>query len=472
MPAWLDEGPEPTDDDAPPTRVRVLHDEDAWRAKLITRTVAGKKGQPDREVVIPNLANVVTILSDHPAWQGVLAYDLFAERPTTTRAPLWCVEDAPPNVAAGELTETDVARFVLWFSRREALNVPATIVEQAVGVVAEKNPVHPVRDYFRSNKWDATERLPEAAATYFGAESTPYSREIVKRWFISAVARVEHAGAQSDCVLILEGRTGWRKSSAFRALVPVREWYADSGITIGSKDSYQNLHGVLIYGFDELDSLSRSELTATKNFITQTIDRYRPPYGHAPRNFRRQNVFAGTTNKEDYLNDPTGDRRYWPLRVRRPIDPDLIVSDRDQLWAEAVARYDSGERWHVDTPELRRLCEAEQSQRSADDAWAPLVAEWLKRPTVTDPRDNLPMALDLERGVTTTDVLIGAIGMRASDIQRAHEMRAAVVLRQLGLSHVVRDASGARARRYRKPSDVERRLDEDGWPSANPQELN
>ncbi len=449
-----------------PSGVRVEYDLDnAWRERLATRVVEGKNGKPDREVVLPNLANVVLILDAHSAWRGCLAQDLFAERPITTRPPPWHPDTAPPTTRAGELTDTDVTRFILWLYREERLSVPEKIVSQAIGVVAERNPIHPVKNYLRALRWDAKQRLPEAASRYFGAELTDYSKAILPRWFTSAVARVEQPGAQCDCVLVLEGRTGWGKTSLFRALVPVREWYADSGITIGSKDSYQNLHGVWIYGFDELDSLGKSELTATKNFITQTFDRFRPPFGKVPRNFQRQNVFVGTTNKDDYLNDPTGDRRYWPLRVRRPIDVEALVRDRDQLWAEAVARYDSGEPWHVDTPELRRLCEAEQRTRAADDAWAPLVATWLDHPTRRD-SDGHERLLDISDGVTTTDVLLGAIFMKAADITRADETRAGVVLRQLGLSHVQRDPSGARVRRYRKPSDEEARLAEEGWTDA------
>ena len=460
-------GGEPSDLDAPSGRVRIAHDAaNEWRHRLITKIIEGKKGKPDREIVIANLANVVTILSDHPDWRTRLAYDLFAERPITTKPPPWHEADAPPTTVAGELTDTDVSRFILWLYREEHLSISDKIVAQAIGIVAEKNPIHPVRDYLRSLEWDAKERLPDAAAAYFGAKVTDYTRAVIPRWFISAVARVEEPGAQCDCVLVLEGRTGWKKSSAFRSLVPVREWYADSGIVIGSKDSYQNLHGVWIYGFDELDSLSKSELTATKNFITQTFDRFRPPYGKVARNFRRQNVFGGSTNKDDYLNDPTGDRRYWPLKVRQPIDVEAIVRDRDQLWAEAVARYDSGERWHVDTPELRKLCEAEQSKRTADDAWAPLVDAWLKNPTTRDPNDGLPMHVDVAAGITTTDVLLGAIGMKAADINRSDETRAGTVLRQLGLTHVKRDPDGARVRRYRKPSDEETRLDQEGWSTA------
>lgn len=449
--------------------MRVLRDE-GWRDLLFTRTVRGRKGQPDRYFVLPNLANVVTLLTEHPDMRGLLAKDLFAERVITTRPPPWHASDAPAENLAGELTDTDVARFVLWLYRTEELSVSDRVVAQAIAIVAEKNQIHPVRDWLRSLKWDGKIRLPEAASAYMGSDSTDYTRAIIPRWFVSAVARVMVPGAQCDCVLILEGKTGWKKSSFFRALVPVREWYADSGITIGAKDSYQNIHGVWIYGFDELDSLSKSELTATKNFITQTFDRFRPPFGKVPRNFQRQNVFAGSTNKDDYLNDPTGDRRYWPIRIFRPIDVDAVVRDRDMLWAEAVARYDSNEKWHVDTPELRRMCEAEQSKRSADDAWAPIVADWLKAPTVPDPEERSvrrPIAI-AGVGVTTTDVLLGALNMKAADITRPDEMRAGVVLRQLGLTFVIRDPDGARTRRYRKPSDLERELDEEGSPSQVP----
>ena len=466
-----DPGYEPFgEDEGTGPRLRLARGgDDAWRDQLSTRVVEGKNGKPDREYVIPNLANVVTILSEHPDWRGCLAYDLFSERHVTTRPPPWHAADSASDTLAGDLTDTDISRFILWLYRAEHLTVSDKTVAQAIGVVAERNAIHPVRDYLRGLKWDAKQRLPNAARAYFGAEATPYSSAVIPRWFISAVARVMEPGAQCDCVLVLEGRTGWRKSSAFRALVPVREWYADSGIVIGSKDSYQNLHGVWIYGFDELDSLSKSELTATKNFITQTLDRFRPPYGRVARNYRRQNIFSGSTNKDDYLNDPTGDRRYWPLRVRQLIDTAAIIRDRDQLWAEAVARYDSGEAWHVDTPELRKLCELEQAQRSADDPWTPLVETWLRNPTTKDAADGLPTRLDLEEGITTTDVLLGAIGMKSADVKRSDEMRAGSLLRLLGLTHTYRPNS-ATNRRYRRPTNLESTMDQEGWseqPSEN-----
>jgi predicted P-loop ATPase len=434
-------------------------DEEPWRRKLITVEKEVGRGAKKRKirVVLPTLANAITFLTDHPRWAGLLAHNDFAERIETVQAPPWDESECPAHNAAGELVDSDTSRLLAWFERAERLRFGERTIEQAIPVVAERNAYHPVRTYLRELRWDARQRLPDVLATHFSCASTPYTRAIGVRWFIQAIARVMLPGCQADCTLVLESpQQGWYKTSAFRELVPVREWYSDTGIEIGNKDSMQTLHGVWIYGLDELDSLSRSEITRAKTFLTQTVDRFRPPFGKRPRDFRRQNVFVGSTNSTEYLTDKTGNRRFWPGRLLRPIDLDAIRRDRDQLWAEALSRFESGEKWHVDTPALRQMCEDEQRERVADDAWLPLVAEWLAAPEVTvpDPSDGLYAyrTLDLANGITTADVLMGAIRMRASDIGRAEAMRAGDILRDLGFTEPKRDPTGDRLRRYFKPT--------------------
>ena len=178
---------------------------------------------------------------------------------------------------------------------------------------------------------------------------------------------------------VVLGKTGAGKTRAFRSLVPVADWYQDTGITIGDKDSYGNLRSVWIYGLDELDSLRKGDVTRIKNFLTAPRDHYRPPYGHRAQDFYRQNVFCGTTNEEQYLVDRTGNRRFWPVRIADVIDTDRIAADRDQLWAEAVVRYRAGDRWHVDTPLLRQLCTEQQADRMQRDPWVDIIAEWLAK---------------------------------------------------------------------------------------------
>ncbi len=443
---------------SPVRLVRHADDADAWRDKLLTaeRTIGRGDKKKTVRVVIPSLANTVTFLTEHPDWSGVIVYNKFAERIEKHRPAPWHDAERPTHAAAGEWSDTDTSRALAWFERSERLRLGDRILEQAIPVVAERNVIHPVHDYLRALRWDATQRLPDVLATHFSCASTEYTRAIGLRWFVSAVARVMLPGCQADCTLVLESAAqGWYKTSAFRELVPVRAWYSDTGIDIGNKDSMQSLHGVWIYGLDELDSLSRSEITRTKTFLTQTVDRYRPPFAKRPRDFFRQNVFVGSTNVSEYLSDRTGNRRFWPARLLRPIDVSRIVADRDQLWAEAVARFDSAEKWHVDTPALRALCEAEQEDRVTDDAWLPIIAEWLTAPSVTlpDPIDGRMRTepLDTSTGVTTTDVLIGALRMKPGDLNKADAMRAAEVLRQLRYTDVDRvRENGARVRRYRK----------------------
>jgi hypothetical protein len=102
----------------------------------------------------------------------------------------------------------------------------------------------------------------------------------------------------------------------------------------------------------------------------------RPPYGRRPIESPRQCVFAGTVNHATYLRDETGNRRFWPVTCGR-IDIEALRRDRDQLWAEAVARFHAGDPWWLDSPELNALAAEEQSERlQQDDPWSEKVIEW------------------------------------------------------------------------------------------------
>ena len=182
-------------------------------------------------------------------------------------------------------------------------------------------------------------RLDRVLPEYFQSSDGAYERAIGPRWFISLVARAMTPGCQSDCTLILEGEQGIGKTSAFRALMHDPTWYAESACGVDSKDFLENLRGVWIMGFDELDSLTRASLTKVKTVLTALSDHYRKSYGHYSDDYPRSCGFCGSTNAELYLDDPTGARRFWPVRVLRVINALRLANDRDQLWAEAFARW-------------------------------------------------------------------------------------------------------------------------------------
>ncbi len=421
------------------TVVPIFDAKSDWRDALVTRRT--KQGDA---IVLPVAANAVVILTHDDSWVGVLAHDAFRDAVVTTRVPPWDEVDAPAKAASGGWSDADTVRAGNWLARHYGVQFNIAIVEQAVTVVAARTLLHPVRDWLGALKWDGSARIDRRFTDYFGADDSAYVYGVGARFMIGAVARVFQPGAKVDCTPVLEGCQGIGKSTGIQRLAG-EAWCFDTPITMGEKDGYQSLRGKWIGELGELHALSRSDLNRAKNFLTATVDTYRPSYGRRSRDFPRQCVFYGTTNASEYLRDETGNRRFWPVRCSR-VDLDGITRDREQLWAEAHQRYVSGERWHVDSADFRALCEEQQEQRFVSDAWEGPVEEWLMSSGHPGRR---------AQGVTTGEVLAGALGMTAERWSKGDQDRVASVLRRLGWERgkQARATDGRRERRW-KPRAV------------------
>lgn len=366
--AARDEAPEP--DDAPD-----------WRALLIR----SEKGAA-RSI----LANAITALRLAPEWSGVIVYNEFTLVPVLRRRPPWAR-------AAGwrerAWTSEDDLRAAEWL-QREGIMVGMEIAAQAVETVAREHPVHPVREWLDSLVWDGTIRTQTWLTTYLGVPDTPYARAAGERWLISAVARIYRPGCKADCALILEGEQGIRKSTALRTLA--HPWFTDEIADLGSKDASMQTLGVWVIEIAELDSMSRSEAGKIKAFMSRAVDRFRPAYGKRVIEAARQCVFAGTVNEDNYLRDPTGGRRFWPVRCGR-IDTEALERDRAQLWAEAVAQYLAGEPWWLEDAAIIEAAGQEQQERYHGDPWDNLIAEFVEDRDFVTTADLLGSALNMPK---------------------------------------------------------------------------
>jgi putative DNA primase/helicase len=395
-----------------------------------------------------NAANVITILANDPAWTGVLAYDEFAETIITRKVPAWRSSDTAPDLKPGDWSDEDTVRVQCWIADAHGIDVGIEATLSAVKVVAARQRVHPVRERLQSLKWDGSRRVRSWLIDILGAENTPYVREVGISFLVSAVARIYTPGCKVDTMPILEGEQGTFKSSVIRALC-WDEWFLEMSVTdIANKDAMQILRRKWIAEFPEFDGLSKSEASHVKAYCSRQVDTYRPSYGRGARDFPRQSVFCGSTNKDDYLVDETGARRFHPVKCRFG-NVALMREVRDQLWAEAVAMFESGVPWHVVDPDLARDFRAEQDARFASHPWEEVIAAWLVRPL------DIPSGTSRATiGVTISDVLEGACKIEVGKRTDGDAKRAAAALRRIGWVQKARPYRGGVRVRLFFPKDT------------------
>jgi hypothetical protein len=358
------------------------------------------------DLKVTSEANHWLFLKHHPLLRDRLAFDVF-DRKTTFDG-----QEITPSLVRDMVVRLCSDPF--------NLDVKAKGLGPMLYDLADQNRINRFAGQLRelAATWDGQTRY---LLDYAGVEPSEWSQVVSRRWGIGLVRRIIEPGCQHDGVLVLEGEQGIGKTSflvEFSRIFDRELLTTLHSLKIEGNNAMQ-LVGRAIVDMSELTALKRTDAETFKALTTAQDDDYRVPYGTQFVKVPRTCVFAATTNKSvEYLNDPTGNRRIWPVRVTTRPDREKLRADLKQIWAELAQRAIDGEPNHlIGREEIDQRDEARL--RDMSDPWLDIIAAH-----VSEEADRIPVM-----EVWTY------LGMDGSKLQPHHHDRLRTVMENLGFRH-------------------------------------
>jgi hypothetical protein len=319
--------------------------------------------------------------------------------------------------------DADYSRLRIRLERAGFKPIGREMIRDVVLLVAEERPFDSAIAWLEGLKWDGQARVDGFLRDYFGADDSEYVRAVSRYLWSALAGRVLSPGVKADMAPILVGEQGAAKSSSVAAMVPDPDFFTEVSFGERDDDLARKMRGRLLAEISELRGLRSREVESIKAFISRTHEHWVPKYREFATTFPRRLVFVGTTNKDEFLADETGNRRWLPVRVSR-ADVEAVKRDRLQLWAEGRELFRRG---GIAYQAAEELAEPVHKEHMITDPWAEEIARWLGEP------DTLTGACPGARSfLRVGEVAREALRLEAKQISKGEEMRICNSLQELG----------------------------------------
>lgn len=327
------------------------------------------------DILKNTINNYLIVLNNDPAIKDKFAYNAFAERKEIFGALPW-------DASTGRRMWTDAdTNGLYWFMEARYNQAGRGNIDSALSLYMAQHSFNEVQDFINGLQWDGVKRLDSLFIDYLGAEDTAYTRAVTRKMFVAAIARAMTPGVKFDNMLILVGSQGLGKSTLLRRMA--RGWFNDSICTFEGKDAAELLQGVWLVEISELGAFRKSESSRIKQFLSLNSDIFRAAYARNAEERQRKCVFFGSTNDDEFLRDPTGERRFWPVdcdKDRKKLSPftdlnDMLIS---QIWAEARAYWIAGEPLFL-SEELEQMARDKQIEHKEESIKVGLIGEFVNK---------------------------------------------------------------------------------------------
>lgn len=362
-----------------------------WMQKLKT---SAQTGQPAK-----TMDNVWIILENDPLLKGKFALNEFANRGEIFGGLPWSKRKAR------RFWEDNDNQGVYWYLEKAYQITGKDKIDGALSLHSARHSFNEIKDYLSGLQWDGVPRLDMLFVDYLGAPDVPYTHAVTRKAFVAAVARAMTPGIKFDTMTVISGKQGIGKSTLLRKMG--KDWFTDSIRTFEGKEPSELVQGVWIAEIGELDALRRTDVNRVKQFLSQQVDRFRAAYGRHVKDCPRCCVFFGTSNTREYLQDKTGNRRFWPIDAgvvppRKSVFCDLD-EEVDQLWAEAVVRWRLGEPLYL-SGEIEQSALQEQEEHRERSPQEGVIREFLEQNVPSDwTKWDLPRRMAFWNGTAQSD---------------------------------------------------------------------
>ena len=294
---------------------------------------------------------------------GVIRYDEFIGSEVIQR-----------NGDTVRLDDVEITRLLVDLEKLGHTKISPMRLTSVAHLIAKESTFDSAQDWLNQlPAWDGVPRVERFLPDYIGTASTPYHLAVGRYWWTAMAARILYPGCQADMAPILVGRQGNRKTTLVKTLAPTLDHYGEASITDKGSDLTRKVQGKLVVEWSDMRGIRGScDADEAKTFITRSFDEIRRRTGTSMVRLPRRFILVGTTNRNDFLRDPTGHRRFLPFDVPRKIDTEKVEADRDQLWAEALHivldRVDLGMQ-PVDYEDAERLADHEHGAYIKEAPW-------------------------------------------------------------------------------------------------------
>lgn len=252
----------------------------------------------------------------------------------------------------------------------------------ALSCVFENRRYHPIKQIIEAIKWDGTDRIYNILSKWLDAEDSEYTREVSRLIFAGGIHRLYNPGCKFEDMAVLIGKQGAGKSSFVRFLA-IEDRFFKELKTIEGKEGLEGIEGAWIVEVSELLALTKTkEQEAVKAYLSCQVDNYRPAYGRHTVERRRTCAFVGTSNREQFITDKTGGRRFYPVHCNN-TGYELFDHEEEcreyikQCWAEALHKIDTPFMNPYANRDIKPLIEQAQEAAMEEDYRVGMIQNWL-----------------------------------------------------------------------------------------------